>query len=143
MLMGKGVKHGYFGTFGGLSASRWGRIFRSWEQEAEVKAPKLVRVPFLIPPRMAGMTLGRFILIPRHITPTVTLIAHELVHVDQFQTFGVARFLAKYLWSWARNGFRYSRIDFEREAYELESQLYYRAWAERVLVASGWQFDGR
>jgi hypothetical protein len=47
------------------------------------------------------------------------LIFHELVHVVQYEVFGVREFIARYVRSWADNGFNYSSIHLEIEAYKL------------------------
>lgn len=48
-------------------------------------------------PGIAAMTLGRFVLICRGNEHRVGLIAHELVHVEQWRRLGVVRFLVQYL----------------------------------------------
>jgi hypothetical protein len=59
---------------------------------------RILRVPVL-PPGAAGMTLGRFVLLTADDDRSGTreLIAHELVHVRQFATHGVAGFLVRYV----------------------------------------------
>lgn len=53
----------------------------------------------MIPGGYSGMTLGRFICLadPQPTTGTSTLLAHELVHVQQFYEQGPLRFLWTYL----------------------------------------------
>lgn len=60
---------------------------------------RLVAVPVL-PPGASGMTLGRWILLRRGHERRHALIAHELVHVEQWRDSGVVRFLAAYLTSY-------------------------------------------
>jgi hypothetical protein len=62
---------------------------------------RLVSVPVLTP-GVAGMTLGRWILLRRGHDYDHDLIAHELVHVRQWRELGVVRFLARYLGTYAR-----------------------------------------
>jgi hypothetical protein len=51
------------------------------------------------------------------------LFAHELVHVGQYRERGFARFLAAYLWHFAKAGFRYSRkLPLEAPAYERQRE---------------------
>ena len=50
------------------------------------------------------------------------LIFHELVHVVQYEVFGVREFITGYVRSWADNGFNYSSIHFEIEAYKLQQR---------------------
>lgn len=83
---------------------------------------RLVRVPVLTP-GIAGMTLGRWILLRRGHEHDRDLIAHELVHVRQWRELGAARFLACYLRAYAggrRRGLghqaAYEAIPLEAEA---------------------------
>jgi hypothetical protein len=62
---------------------------------------RLVRVPVLTP-GIAGMTLGRWILLRRGHDHDADLIAHELVHVRQWRELGAARFLVRYVGAYAR-----------------------------------------
>ena len=49
------------------------------------------------------------------------LVVHELVHQEQMRRMGYVRWLVKYIWDWARAGFRYSRdLPLEVEAYEAQ-----------------------
>ena len=80
--------------------------------------PRLVRVPFLPRNKAAAMTLGRRILVKRGVLVSVSLVAHELVHVDQWITYrwtmpfgtfgsgcGLASVTVAFRWSWRRNSF--------------------------------------
>jgi hypothetical protein len=51
---------------------------------------------------VAGMTLGRFVLLRREHLDDEALLAHELVHVRQWRELGVPRFLWRYLSAYAR-----------------------------------------
>ena len=48
-------------------------------------------------PGIAAMTVGRFVFVRRGNEASVGLIAHELVHVEQWRELGVAKFLTRYL----------------------------------------------
>lgn len=61
----------------------------------------IVPVPWL-PLGVAGMTLGRFILLRRDHLSDTALLAHELVHVRQWRELGVPKFLWRYLSAYAR-----------------------------------------
>jgi hypothetical protein len=93
---------------------------------------RVIRVPVLLP-GISGMTLGRFVLLvgdDAH-DGRRKLLAHELVHVQQWYELGVVRFLARYLSSYAVQLLRHRR---HRRAYfgiGLEAEAYARAdeWA--------------
>lgn len=83
---------------------------------------RLATVPALTP-GIAGMTLGRWILLRRGHERDDALIAHELVHVRQWRELGAARFLFRYLGAYARGRRRglchraaYEEIPLEAEA---------------------------
>ena len=83
---------------------------------------RLVPVPVLTP-GIAGMTLGRWILLRRGHEHDRDLIAHELVHVRQWRELGAVRFLVRYLGAYAggrRRGLghqaAYEAIPLEAEA---------------------------
>ena len=85
----------------------------------------LVRVPVL-PPGAAGMTSGRFVLLAADEPEdgSSQLIAHELVHVEQFAAHGRVKFGLRYFAAYARNLVRYRshqaayrNIPFEHHAY--------------------------
>jgi len=62
---------------------------------------RLATVPALTP-GIAGMTLGRWILLRRGHEHDTGLIAHELVHVRQWRELGAVRFLSRYLGAYTR-----------------------------------------
>jgi hypothetical protein len=73
----------------------------------------------------AAMTLGRTVLVHADRVDDDGLIAHELVHVEQWQSHGRLRFLARYLGGYLRALVRHHRhraaylaIPFEAEARE-------------------------
>jgi len=83
---------------------------------------RLATVPVLTP-GIAGMTLGRLILVRRGHEHDDGLIAHELVHVRQWRELGTVRFLTRYLRAYARGRRRglghrdaYEAIPLEAEA---------------------------
>ena len=85
---------------------------------------RVQKVPFLAP-GSHGMTVGRLILVLRDDDRTGrrTLLAHELVHVEQYAELGVVRFLRPYLREYFANLWRlrshrqaYLAISFEAEA---------------------------
>ncbi len=87
-----------------------------------------IRVFALLPPGYSGMTLGRLILLRRDDDRSggCKLLAHELVHVQQFAQIGVTRFLSSYLREYLSNLVRlkshaqaYRAISFEVEAREI------------------------
>ena len=88
----------------------------------DLRRARLVVVPVLTP-GIAGMTLGRWILVRRGHDHDRDLIAHELVHVRQWRQLGAARFLVRYLGAYAggrRRGLghqaAYEAIPLEAEA---------------------------
>ena len=93
---------------------------------------RVQRVPVLTP-GVHGMTLGRLILLRRdddHSGRRV-LLAHELVHVEQYAELGTARFLWRYLHEYVRNLWR---LRSHRQAYlaislEAEARAEAARWA--------------
>jgi hypothetical protein len=88
----------------------------------DLQRARLVVVPVLTP-GIAGMTLGRWVLVRRGHEHDRDLIAHELVHVRQWRQIGSARFLVRYLGAYAggrRRGLghhaAYEAIPLEAEA---------------------------
>ncbi len=61
---------------------------------------RIVEVPAL-PGQYVGMTLGRYVLLAKHVPDdgSSTLLAHELVHVRQWAELGVAGFSGRYVLS--------------------------------------------
>jgi hypothetical protein len=86
---------------------------------------RVVPVPWL-PLGVAGMTLGRFVLLRRDHLEDEGLFQHELVHVRQWRELGAPRFLWRYLSAYVRGRLRglghqaaYRSIPLEVEAREL------------------------
>ena len=91
----------------------------------DLERARLVVVPVLSP-GVAGMTLGRWVLLRRGHERNRALIAHELVHVRQWRELGAVRFLARYLGAYGRGRWRglghrgaYEAIPLEAEAREV------------------------
>ncbi|HSH60225.1 MAG TPA: DUF4157 domain-containing protein [Acidimicrobiales bacterium] len=92
---------------------------------------RIVEVPFLTPGADA-MTLGRVVLVRRGHGDSSRLMAHELVHVQQWSRHGVVGFLRRYLGAYARN---MARLRSHRSAYlaiplEVEAREGARRWQE-------------
>ena len=97
-----------------------------------VRRARVQTVP-LLAPGFHGMTVGGLVLVRRDDDRSGrrTLLAHELVHVEQYARLGIIGFLRRYVSEYARNLWRlrshrkaYLAISFETEA---------RAAAERWL----------
>ena len=95
-------------------------------------------------PGIHGMTLGRLILVLRDDDRSGrrTLLAHELVHVEQYAQLGIVRFLRRYLreyfvslWRLRSHRQAYLAISFEAEARAEAAR-----WTARHAVC--WQKPG-
>lgn len=102
--------------------------------------PPLIRVvPFLIPNWAWGKSVWHLVLLhrralaPEHREWLPRLVAHELVHYDQWARYGFFGFLGRYVWGWASNGFDYQKIPLELEAWVLESDPAYLARARALI----------
>ena len=91
-------------------------------EAVDVLRARFVVVPVLTP-GVAGMTIGRWVLLRRGHAHDVGVVAHELVHVEQWRTPGPIRFLRAYLGAYARgrrdglgHAAAYRAIPFEAEA---------------------------
>ena len=76
-----------------------------------------------MPPGATAITVGRVVSVRRRAGDDPRLLAHELVHVRQWRSLGVAGFLIRYLGAYARWRVRgyghwaaYRRIPLEIEA---------------------------
>src|SRR4051794_15701552 len=67
----------------------------------DAERARIVVVPVLTP-GVAAMTLDRWILVRRGHETGAGLLAHELVHVEQWRKLGVVRFLRGYLGAYLR-----------------------------------------
>jgi hypothetical protein len=90
----------------------------------DAERARVVVVPFLTP-GVVAMTLGRVILVRRGHETDAGLLAHELVHVEQWRTHGAVGFLRAYLGAYVRarrsglgHWAAYRAIPFEAEARE-------------------------
>jgi hypothetical protein len=76
---------------------------------------------------MAGITFDNTIVIASGVLGTravaMRLLFHELVHVVQYRELGVDGFLGQYVLGWAKNGYQYSGIPLEREAYDMDARF--------------------
>lgn len=82
--------------------------------EREVVARSRIILVSWLPAKSSGMCLNRLILIKRGRETDPMLIAHELVHSQQWVDFGLVGFLRRYLWDYAK-GFLSERN--HRDAY--------------------------
>ncbi len=100
------------------------------------------KVPILAP-GVRGMTIGRLVLLRSDDDRSGRrmLLAHELVHVVQYEHLGVARFLWRYVSEYARNLWR---LRSHRQAYlsislEVDARAVSALWAiERPGVEGNW-----
>lgn len=85
--------------------------------------------PRYIASRRRAITLGHLIIFtkPRYYDPGsiqgLALLAHELKHVEQYETWGIFRFLWRYLKEWLKVGYDLGRHPSEKEAYDLEKRV--------------------
>jgi len=101
--------------------------------EALVREVRVFEVPLLAPGADA-MTLGRTVLMRRGHGDDSRLVAHELVHVQQWSRLGVVGFLRRYLAAYAKN---LTRLRNHRAAYlaiplEVEARERARRWRARL-----------
>ena len=88
----------------------------------DVERVRLIVVPVLTP-GIVAMTVGRFVFLRRGHEADAGLLAHELVHVQQWRELGAPRFLVRYLGAYVRGRARglghwdaYRAIPLEAEA---------------------------
>ena len=114
------------------------RLTRQEIAAYDLVSPQLARrarvqtVP-LLAPGTGGMTMGRLILVRRDHDRSGrrVLLAHELVHVEQYDRLGTARFLWRYVSEYARN---LRRLHNHRQAY-----LAISFEGEARAAAEGWR----
>ena len=101
------------------------------------------KVPVL-PRGAAGMTIGRFVFVLRDDVRdgSSQLLAHELVHVEQYRRQGYLPFSARYLWHYGHGIVRlrshrraYRAIPAEVEAYDAAA-IWVKARRDRARGAS-------
>ena len=82
---------------GKAAGARYDHVPPATVQRAKVKLSRRL-------PRQAdAMTVGRTIYVRPGHEQSQGLLAHELVHVRQWQQYGSSGFLRRYLWAYARN----------------------------------------
>ena len=95
---------------------------------------RVQRVP-LLTPGIQGMTLGRLILVLRdnERSGRRRLLAHELVHVEQYARLGILPFLWRYVREYALNLWRLRchRRSYEAISFEAEARAATDRWAAR------------
>jgi hypothetical protein len=100
--------------------------------ETANRTVRLIAVPWLIPAWARAQVWWNLILINQGVVVEEELLAHELVHVTQWQTLGMVPFLFHYLKDLIRYG--YERHPLEREARDLSKADFYREWARQILA---------
>ena len=101
----------------------------------------MVRIPVRIVRRTpfggawvaAQVPFKRTIWVRPSVDLTARLLAHELRHVIQAER---AIWPLAYVIQWARTGFSYHRMSYEREARAAETDARYLAWAEDLIRGS-------
>lgn len=91
----------------------------------------IVRRNWIVPKGYAAITLGNTIYVRHDTNLTHSLLAHELMHVLQWQRLGFWGFVWNYGWTFVRDGFRYKNIDLEEEARNPTPEV--KAWAAELL----------
>ena len=98
---------------------------------------RVQKVP-LLAPGAHGMTVGRLILVLRDDDRSGRrlLLAHELVHIEQYYRLGIIRFLRRYVNEYARNLWR---LRSHRKAYlaissEVEARAAAEQWRRQIPV---------
>ena len=95
-----------------------------------------VRVVPVLPPGASGMTIGRRVLLRKGHERRHALIAHELVHVEQWRDQGRVRFLTRYLADYLRSrgaGARH-RVAYLAIPAEQEARDRTEVWSERFWL---------
>lgn len=73
----------------------------------------------------AGIALGNHIVLAQSRSPREQMITlfHELVHVQQYRSLGMARFCFEYIVGWCRAGWSYFDIPLEEQAFALQERF--------------------
>lgn len=111
-----------------LADARVARVerFQRWPMESA-----LARVGFrglLDSQSIAGIALVDTVVLvvpaarARRLAP-ISLLFHELVHLEQYRVFGVRGFIRRYIGSWLESGRSYADIGFEEQAYRLTERF--------------------
>ena len=102
---------------------------------AEIARRARVQRVLLLTPGIQGMTLGRLILVLRdnERSGRRRLLAHELVHVEQYARLGILPFLWRYVREYALNLWRLRchRRSYEAISFEAEARAATDRWAAR------------
>ena len=93
-----------------------------------VPGPRWLRLAGLLEfTGLEALTFGDTIAFARRHMPApeivMPLLFHELVHVVQFQQFGIAGFVRRYVEGWLNHEYIYKRIPLERQAFDLEERF--------------------
>ena len=74
-----------------------------------------------------GMAFIDCIIVSKHIANNyiflISVLFHEMVHIIQHHLLGTRRFLELYIMSWIQNNLDYGSIQFESEAFELQTRF--------------------
>jgi len=95
---------------------------------------RIIRNNFLPFKPYSAMAVGNFIFVRDDVKITRTLIAHELVHVDQYKRDGLFKFLGTWVVQFIFRG--YKNISYEKEAYSKQYYTKYQNWATTVLTVN-------
>lgn len=95
----------------------------------------LVRLPFLLPLWAdAQVVIPRRIFLGRRAQPSLRLLAHELVHVEQLERMGMLRYWSSYLVLLMRCGYREHPM--ELDAIVRSAEPRFLDWARELLRKS-------
>jgi hypothetical protein len=94
---------------------------------------KITPISF-VPPGFVGITIGNRIMLKKGHEHKEQLLAHELVHVRQFDELGVVGFFSRYLSEYAKGIVKHGKL---HEAYrgislEVEARQEANRWAKRI-----------
>ncbi len=92
---------------------------------------KIFVVPWLIPTWARAQTWGNAVLVRKGVELTPQLLAHELAHVLQWRSLGVAGFISRYARHLIRHG--YEKSPLEVAARLAEGNDFLLEWAMEIL----------
>jgi hypothetical protein len=100
-------------------------------------------VPGLLPRWAAAQVWGRTILLRRDMLERSAytlrrLIAHELMHVVQYEHQGKLAFWAGYAYDWVTSGFSYKNMSLEHEAQLAAQEPFFLEAADKLLARQPW-----
>jgi hypothetical protein len=96
------------------------------------KPPVKLKAGFVMPGFMGWVPLPRLIIFNPKYQVTRRFVAHELMHVIQWERYGIT-FIPRYLYQWMSVGFSYTNIPMEKEARAVESNAAFLEWADEVI----------